>query len=188
MNKKKIGLFLIILSIVLQSTIPASADEVYLSDIVITNTKDHLIAYFNVNKCFTSEMNRAIESGLNTTFRFFITLYEKKDFWWDRKIVDVEVRHSIKYDNLKKNYEVRLSEQNNKTITVKNFEKAKRLMAEVPMLKVTPLGKLKEGGHYQIRMMAELDKIRLPFYLHHVLFFLSLWDFETDWYTVDFKY
>jgi hypothetical protein len=28
----------------------------------------------------------------------------------------------------------------------------------------------------------------LPFYLHYVLFFLSFWDFETDWYTVDFIY
>jgi hypothetical protein len=37
-------------------------------------------------------------------------------------------------------------------------------------------------------MMAQLDKIRLPFYLHYVLFFVSLWDFETDWYAVDFRY
>jgi len=28
----------------------------------------------------------------------------------------------------------------------------------------------------------------LPFYLDYVLFFLSLWDFETDWYSVVFKY
>jgi len=37
-------------------------------------------------------------------------------------------------------------------------------------------------------MMAELDKIRLPLYLHYVFFFLSLWDFETDWYAVDFLF
>ena len=47
---------------------------------------------------------------------------------------------------------------------------------------------LEKGGRYQLRMMAELDKIILPLYLHNVLFFLSLWDFETDWYTIDFRY
>ena len=37
-------------------------------------------------------------------------------------------------------------------------------------------------------MMAELNKIQLPLYLHYVFFFLSLWDFETDWHSVDFRY
>jgi hypothetical protein len=55
-------------------------------------------------------------------------------------------------------------------------------------LKVLPLRELAKGGHYQIQMMAELDQIRLPLYLHYVFFFLSLWDFETDWYTIDFRY
>jgi hypothetical protein len=83
---------------------------------------------------------------------------------------------------------VRLSERENKVITVKDFEEAKKLMSEVVGFGVTPLSNLREGGDYQLQMMAELDKITLPFYLHYVLFFLSLWDFETDWHTIDFRY
>ena len=94
----------------------------------------------------------------------------------------------IKYDNLKTIYEVRLSEQDNKVITVKSFDEAKKLMAEVVALKITPLSNLEKGGRYQLRMMAELDKIILPLYLHNVLFFLSLWDFETDWKMIEFRY
>ncbi|NQT10914.1 MAG: DUF4390 domain-containing protein, partial [Desulfobacteraceae bacterium] len=41
---------------------------------------------------------------------------------------------------------------------------------------------------YQIRAKAELGKLTLPFYLHYILFFVSLWDVETDWYTIDFIY
>ena len=40
----------------------------------------------------------------------------------------------------------------------------------------------------QIRAKAELSKLTLPFFLHYVFFFVSLWDFETDWYTIDFIY
>jgi hypothetical protein len=29
---------------------------------------------------------------------------------------------------------------------------------------------------------AKLDKVRLPLYMEYVFFFVSLWDFETDWY------
>ena len=189
MGKCKRGIRVVIFFIILQlTTIPALAKQAYLSDIVVTNTRDHLLVYFSVSDCFTVDMNRAIESGIDTTFTFYIRLYGKRDYWWDMKVADKAISHSIKYDNLKKIYEVRLPEQNNKVITVKDFDEARRLMAEVVAVKVIALRELKEGGHYQLKMMAQLDKIRLPLYLHYVFFFLSLWDFETDWYSIDFRY
>jgi hypothetical protein len=100
----------------------------------------------------------------------------------------MEVQHSIRYDALKQVYEVKLSEQDNQVKTVKNFEEAQKQMSEVVSLKIMPLKNLEKGARYQLRIMAELDKIKLPLYLHHILFFLSLWDFETDWYTIDFRY
>lgn len=178
----------IIFALIVQHASTGLAAKAFLSDIVVTNTRDDLLVYFMVNNCFTAEMNTAIESGLNTAFTFFVKLYEKREFWLDRKIADREIRHSIKYDSLKRVYEVTISEENNKAITVTSFEEAKKLMAEVVGLKVTPLSDLRKGGRYRLRMMAELDKIELPYYLHYVLFFLSLWDFETDWYSVDFRY
>jgi hypothetical protein len=168
--------------------VPAVAKEAYLSDFVVTNTRDHLLIYFTVNNCFTPEMNNAIESGIETTFTFFVQLNEKRDLIWDKKIADLEVNHSIKYDSLKKTYSVRFSEDNNREVTARTFEEAKKLMAEIVALKVLPMHQLKKGKRYQLQMMAQLDKIRLPFYLHYVFFFLSLWDFETDWYAVDFRY
>jgi len=168
--------------------VPAMAKEAYLSDFVVTNTRDHLLIYFKVNNCFTPEMNNAIESGIETTFTFFVQINEKRDLIWDKKIADLEVNHSIKYDSLKKTYTVRFSEDNNREVTARTFEEAKKLMAEIVALKVVPMHQLKKGKRYQLQMMAQLDKIRLPFYLHYVFFFLSLWDFETDWYAVDFRY
>jgi len=168
--------------------LPAMAKDAYLSDFVVTNTRDHLLIYFKVNNCFTPEMNNAIESGIETTFTFFVQLNEKRDLIWDKKIADLEVNHSIKYDSLKKTYSVKFSEDNNRDVTVRSFEEAKKLMAEIVALKVVPMHQLKKGKRYQLQTMAQLDKIKLPFYLHYVFFFLSLWDFKTDWYAVDFRY
>ena len=61
-------------------------------------------------------------------------------------------------------------------------------MAEIDSLKIIPLSMLEKGRHYQIQAKAELSKLTLPFYLHYVLFFVSLWDFETDLYALDFIY
>lgn len=177
----------LIFSISLLFAVPARAEEARLTDIVITNTRDDLLLYFTVTGCFTEEMEKAIENGIVTTFTFFIKLYETRTLWWDKNIADLKVSHEIQYDNLKKIYVVKLSEKQ-KPIFVKDFDEVKKLMSEIVGLKVTELGNLRKDTRYQIHMMAELDEIKLPFYLHYVLFFLSLWDFETDWYTIDFRY
>jgi hypothetical protein len=189
-NMKRVtaGILVTTLLLIISWTVPVYATEASLSDIVVSNTRDHLLVYFTVQNCFTQEMNEAIDSGLNTTFTFYVKLYERRNILWDKEIADVKISHSIKFDSLKGVYEVRFSEENNKVVTVRNFDEAKKLMAQVASLKVMPLYKLKKGSRYQLQMMAELDKIQLPFYLHYVLFFLSLWDFKTDWYAVDFRY
>lgn len=167
---------------------PAHAQKANLADIVVTNTEEKLIVYFNVENCFTPEMLRAIESGLSTTFTFYINLYKKRDFWLDPLIAEVEVQHTVRYDQLKRQYELRLTEMDGEVLLVQDPEEMRRVMAEVVALEVVPLDELEKGSQYQIQMMAELEKVRLPLYLHYLLFFVSLWDFETDWYAVDFLY
>jgi len=162
--------------------------EAGLTDIVVTNTRDDLLVYFVVTHCFTEGMERAIQNGIPTTFTFYVELQEKGEWLWNKTIAEVTLRHEVRYDNLKKLYEVHVPERNQKLVQVADLEDAKKLMSEVVGLKVTELKNLRKGRRYQVRMMAELDKIRLPFQLHYLLFFLSLWDFETDWYSVEFQY
>ena len=174
--------------IVVQWTVSTWAENAYLSDIILTNNQGYLQVHFTVEECFTAELNEAIEKGIEVTFTFFVKLNEKRGLWLDKKIADIEFRHSIKYDNLKEIYEVRLFERSNEIITVKDFAEAKRLMSDVVALRITSIDRLSDGDDYQLKVMAELDKIRLPFNLHYVLFFLSLWDFETGWHAIDFRY
>lgn len=188
-QKTKVTRIVLILFIfLLAPDLPASAKDACLRDIVVTNTRDDLLVYFDVEDCFTNQMVTAIQNGVPTTFNFFIQLFENRNYAWDKKIADLRVSHSVRYDSLKKTYFLRLSEKNGKVIPVKDFEKVKKLMSGIVGLRVASLGKLRKNSHYKVRMMAELDKIKLPFHLHYVLFFFSLWDFKTDWYTVEFRY
>jgi len=164
------------------------AQTAHLSDIVVTNTDEDLIVYFGVEGCFTPDMLRAIESGLPTTFTFYVNLYRKRDLWVDELIAEKELRHSVKYDPLKRRFEVRLTEREGEVLFVEGLQEVQRIMSEVAALKVAKLDDLKKGQEYQVRMRAELEKIRLPLKMHTVLFFLSLWDFETDWHTMEFVY
>ncbi len=181
-------LFLVLLAALFVWPPGAFAQEAVLKDIIITNTRDDLLVYLKVQGAFTEKIERAIMSGVPTSFSFLITLYRVRDLWPDEEIADLKLTNTIKYDNLKKEFRVTRSWKTDNPRIVKSFQEAKKLMTDIDSLRIVPLSQLKKGFQYQLRAKAELSKHTLPFYLHYVLFFLSLWDFETDWYTIDFIY
>ena len=167
---------------------PAIAQEATLSNIIVTNTRDDLLVYLTVEGAFREKMKQAILSGVPATFSFLITLNQVRNLWLDKQVADIKISHTIKYNNLKKEFVVKRSWESGKPLVTQSFEEARKRMSEIDGLKVVSLSRLEKGQRYQCGAKAELNKLTLPFYLHHVLFFVSLWDFETDWYTIDFIY
>ena len=166
----------------------AFAQNAKLTDIIVTNTRDDLLVYLTVEGAFTEKMKKAITSGVSTTFSYYISFYQVRNIWFDKNIEDVKLTNTIKYNNLKEEYIITRSWEKGGPQVTKSFDEAQKLMSEIDSFKIVPLKQMEKGVHYQLRAKAELSKVTLPFYLHYVLFFVSLWDFETDWYTVDFIY
>lgn len=177
---------IILICLLLIDPASAKAQDARLSNIIVTNTRDNLLLYLNVKDAFPPKIENTIISGVPITFSFFIDLFRVRGLWIDKEIIDIKLTHTMKYDNLKKEYVVMRSWEDNRPLVVKSYEEAKKLMSEVDSLSIISLDQLEKGKQYQIRAKAELSKLTLPFYLHYVLFFVSLWDFETDWYTIDF--
>jgi len=181
--------YVIIFTILLLTTKNlAFAKDARLTNIIVTNTRDDLLIYLNVEGAFREKMENAVLSGVPATFSFFITLYKVRNLWFDEKAADLKVTHTIKYNNLKKEFIVTRSWESDKTVATESFNEAQKLMADVDSFKIVSLNRLEKGKVYQIRAKAELSKLTLPFYLHYILFFVQLWDFETDWYAIDFIY
>ena len=182
--------FIVILQLSLLVVVPpvGFAQDATLTNITVTNARDDLLLYLNLEGAFREEMKKAILSGVPATFSFFVKLNRIRNFWFDQTIADIEVTHTIVYDNLKKEFTVTRSWKENNPEVTKSFAEAKRWMTEINSLKIIPLNRLEKGEPYQLRVKAEVSKKTLPFYLHYILFFVSLWDFETDWYAIDFVY
>jgi hypothetical protein len=179
---------LVTLALVLSLTWSLWARQAQITDIIVTNNQDQLLVYFNTKGCFTPEMNKAILSGIPTTFTFFLEIYKPRVFWPNKRLSAVRLNHTIKYDSLREEFNLTLSERGNQSFSVKDFSKAQEIMADVSNIQVIPLKQLEKNNQYQLRIKAELNKVTLPLYLHYILFFVSLWDFETDWYVVEFNY
>jgi hypothetical protein len=135
---------------------------------------------FYIEGCFTDKMEEAIKTGISTTFTFYLHLYQNRSWWKDRKVASVEFRHTIQFDPVQGEYHVAL-EENQGSLVTSNFEEAKQCMATVKGAEVRPSSSLNPGVPTQLRIKAELDPVRLPFHLEYLFFFVSLWDFETDW-------
>jgi len=159
-----------------------------LTNIIVTNTRDNLLIYLNVEDAFSEKVKEAIQSGVPVSFSFFINMDRTRNLWVDKEIADIKLTHRVKYDSLKKVYTVRRSWENERATVTESFQEAQKLMAEVDSLIVVPLSHLEKGKQYRLRAKAELSKFTLPLYLHYIFFFMSFWDFETDWYTIDFVF
>lgn len=182
-------LLVVAAALILQPTGPVRAAR--FEEMRISNLGDDLVVYLKVRGAFRDEMKEAVMSGVKTTFFFLITLRKVRNFFPDETIANITLTHTLKYHSLRNEFVVRRSWEEDETgegEVVKTFEEARRRMSEIDNIALIPLNMLKSGERYQLRAKAEMGKVTLPFYLHYVLFFVSMWDFETDWYTVDFTY
>ena len=180
----------LLLLLVLALPIPASSRQdrtPTISDIIITTSASDLLLFATVKNAFTPEMEKGVKNGIPISFSFQIELDKVRDFWPDSTLVEKEIIHRLTYDSLKEEYSVELGEKQ-RTETTRSLARAKQLMAELNGLRVIARKKLVPDASYILRIKATLVKTTLPLGMHYVLPFTSLWDFETDWKSIEFRY
>jgi hypothetical protein len=172
----------ILISLCFSAVTPSlvQAEKASIEDLLIERGKGSLKVSFSVKHCFNKKMEEAIKAGIPTTFNFFVKFYKKRALIWNKKIASHQFQHRIVYDNLKEDFSIWLEEQG-KEIRVAELEEAKRYMQRVDGFSVFREREL-EKGSYELAIKAELDPVKLPLGLESILFFVSLWDFETNWY------
>ena len=152
-----------------------------LTNIVVKNDREDLLIDLTIQGVFTDEMKKALLSGIPVGFTFIVILYKANDFWFDKKVASTTTSHKIQYDALKNEYRITRSWEKIGPLMVKNFDKAALLMSQIASLKIIPYTRLKKGDHYQLRVKSELNETEFPFAGFP-------WEFETDWYTLNFIY
>ncbi|HET57507.1 MAG TPA: DUF4390 domain-containing protein [Deltaproteobacteria bacterium] len=171
-------------------TAPVNAQQANITDVIVTNSEENVIVYLSLGNCFTPEMEEAVFAGITTTFIFTIELYRHRSIWFDKKISSVTIRHSMKYDNIKRTLFVSYSHRGvrGEPEQFTDFTKAQRAMTDLNGVPVAELADLDRGRRYYVRIRAELDKVPLPMDIKNTMLFSSLWYFETDWVRQDFVY
>jgi hypothetical protein len=188
MKKRHLPYIAILLLIACLSPAPsAQGREARISGVLITQNIEHIQVYAKVTNAFTRDMEAAILAGVPTTFTFLLELYQERTLWPDKKVAKVEIKHTIKYDHIKKTFYV-WSAGNPEPEGFQDFDTAKRIMTELNGVVVAAVKKLWKNTPTYLMIKAKLDKVRLPLGMEYVFIFVSLWDFETDWYKQRFLF
>ena len=167
--------------VLLLTASPAFSGDAELINLIVRNNNDELQVDLMIKGIFTEEMKAAVSKGIPISLTFLILLYEVRDYWFDDKMVSKTAMHDVKFDVLKKEYRIRRSWEKGIPLVIKDFEKAQSLFSEIKGFDVIPLKRLKKGKHYQLRVKSELSE-------NKVNFTGFPWEFETDWYTINFIY
>lgn len=162
--------------------------QVQFKDITITTSSTHLLLFGVIKNDKHKELEQALHSGIPMQFTFFIELFRTRDNWPDEELKTMEFKHTLKYDTLKESYHLEIEEQKNRTFTYTALDTAMEMMNDINGLRVIELSKLQPDSSYELRMKAELYQKTLPMNLHYIIPFISMWDMETDWYTIEFTY
>ncbi len=176
----------LILAAVSVLPVVTSAREAKITDILVTNNTENVLLYARLVDCFTKDMDTAILAGVPTTFTVVLDLYRERPYWWDEKISRKLIKNTVRYDSVKKTFAVSSTE--GVMAVFDDFESAKRAMTDLSGVAVVPLNNMKKNETFYVMIKAELDKVRLPLHMENILYFVSLWDFETAWYRQRFMH
>lgn len=181
---------LLALIIVLMLALPVfchAATDAQINNVTVSTIGDGVAVSFSVTDAFDKDIEEAIKSGLDTSFTFRAKVERKKTIWFDRNEADLTFKHTVKYDTLRDEYQVTLEETGNTVERTKDAAMMKSLMSTCAGITLRPAAGFVKGEEYEIMVKAELHTIKLPMGLDYLLFFVKLWDFETDWHTVIFS-
>ncbi len=165
----------------------AEEKEPSIGAIVISVTADHLLFFATVTHCFTDEMLEGVRNGIPLTFRFDIRLNKTHKNWFDSELIEHKINHTLSYNPIKEEYQVAFAEKDRPEVT-RSLEEAKKMMVDINGLKLYPLKEVEVGSQYSLEIKATLVENTFPLSMHSIIPFTSLWNFETDWRTVEFNY
>lgn len=181
--KKISHIFIALFFILASPSYSQGAEAAKINNVIISHTPQNISVSFDVKDGFTKEIEDAIKSGIPAAFTFIVEFYRERSIWFNEKLAEVKFRHTVKYDTMKAEYELFLEEkaQSNKSIRLKDLSKVKELMTKAEIIQVSNPEAVQKGSMYRVKIKAKLDAVELFFPLNYMLFFVSFWDFETDW-------
>jgi len=123
-----------------------------------------------------------IENGIQKDLFYTIILKKRIPFWYDEDMETQTIKHTFKFDVLKKQYIIKTTQLGETKQQIKETTpEVLELISKINNVKLTLERSLKKRHTYYISVKAEMRSSRLPFYLDYILFFIPSLELDTPW-------
>jgi hypothetical protein len=182
--KRRLLFTVVLISVLLVGHV--RAEDLRFANLNVSNTPEDLLLNLHLEGAFSDRVQQAVLNGEATTFKFVVVLNRVHKLWIDETKADFVVIHTIRYDSATQEFGVTRSWRGSTPERTRSFQEARQWMTVIERLRIISLSALEPGNQYQLKTKAIVRQRTLPLKLHRALPFVSMWDFATDWYTIDF--
>ena len=157
-----------------------------IADLLITSNEQNVLLYARLINGFRPDIESEIIAGVPKEYTLQFRVYEERSSYiWDKRIKSGKIRRTIKYDNLKKTFNIYASERP-EPVEFGDLNSAQNAMADFNGVAVIPIADLQKNKKYYLNAKIVINKVRLPLRLERAFFFVSYWDCDTVWYNKSF--
>ncbi len=159
--------------------------DAYIDDVrLAVGPRRDVLLDFQVKGALDDRVADTLDSGLPVRFTHLIRVVHPREFARDDVLVDLKLVRVLEKDNLKDRFQVTL-EDTGESRRYGDLTEAVGAMTRVERLSLLPANVLESRAPLFLKIKTQLQKFQLPFHLHYLFAFVSYWDVETDWYSLE---
>lgn len=162
-------------ALVLFLFVPGSLPAADIGNLRVALEEDGVKLSFTLNGTFADEVIARIKSGLETSFRIKIRIDQDREFWFNRRVAERDLKLSCTYDNIASVYRVSKSLDGDvfESVVVDNDQEMKTAMSKINHLKILDNGHLEHNEEYILKVRGEI--------LSRYVLLVVPWDIKTPW-------
>lgn len=184
MKLKRIYIIFILVSVICPSYFlnTAFAAEKEITDINVVLGKEEISVSAKLTDGLNKDVEEAIKNGIQKDIIYSAILKKKRSAWFDEDVASKEIKYTIKYDVLKKQYTLITRGNGNKEKVTQSYDEIKAAVSRMENTSVSAKKVLELDEEYYVSIKAEIKDTKLLFFLDYFLFFIPFSDINTSWY------
>jgi hypothetical protein len=146
----------------------------------ITLRGDNYMLSADIDYQLSERAMEALQSGVPLFWDIHINTLQRRDFLWDKTLINAGIRYRIQYHALLNMYRVR-NEGSGETYNFSTLSAAFDLMSAIHDFRVMDKALYKQGERYAVGIKVKLDRDALPLPLRPVAYTNPQWYLSSDW-------
>ncbi|TAK62295.1 DUF4390 domain-containing protein [Methylobacter sp.] len=146
----------------------------------ITLKGDNYMLSADIDYQLSARAMEALQSGVPLFWDIHIKTIQRRDFLWDKTLINAAIRYRIQYHALLNMYRVR-NESSGATYNFSTLSAAFDLMSAIYDFPVMYRARYKQGERYAVEIKVTLDRDALPLPLRPVAYTNPQWYLSSDW-------